>query len=116
APAYTLALGAYLTITCSEAVAFVTKEEVAERTTGTFLSDYRIRRHQSACAEWPRSEIPGDFFTPVASPAPVLMLSGDIDPTDSAEFAAAAGRQLPNSRQVLLRNTPHNYTSPCARA
>jgi pimeloyl-ACP methyl ester carboxylesterase len=116
APPYTLALGTYLTITCSEAADFLTKVEVAEQTTGTFLSDYRVRRHQSACAEWPRSEIPGDFFTPVASSAPVLMLSGDIDPTNSAEYATAAGRVLPNSRQVLLRNTPHNYTSPCARA
>ena len=116
APAYTLALGTYLTITCSESVDFVTEEEVVAQTAGTFLSDYRTRRHQNACTEWPHSEIPSDFFTPVASSAPVLMLSGDIDPTDSAEFAAAAGRLLPDSRQVLLRNTPHNYTSPCTRA
>lgn len=116
APAYTLALGSYMTITCAEAVEMVTEKEIADQTAATFLSDYRIRRHLSACDLWPRSAIPGDFFTPVASSAPVLMLSGDIDPTNSAEFAAAASRHLPNSRQVLLRNTPHNYTTPCARA
>ena len=116
AAAYTLALGSYLTMTCAESVELLTEAEIAKQTAGTFLSDYRVRRHLSACDLWPRSEIPGDFLTPVESSAPVLMLSGDIDPTNSAEFAAAAGRHLPNSRQVILRNTPHNYTSPCARA
>jgi pimeloyl-ACP methyl ester carboxylesterase len=116
APAYTLALGTYLTITCSESVAFTGAEEISEQTAGTFLGDYRIRRHQLACAEWPRDDIPSDYFVPVKSDVPVLMLSGDLDPATPMEFGKAAVAHLTNGRQVLLRNTPHSYTSACARA
>jgi pimeloyl-ACP methyl ester carboxylesterase len=114
--AYTLALGTYLTITCSESVSFITPAELADRTAGTFLGDYRVQRHRSACAGWPRGEIPSKYFLPVESDVPVLMLSGDIDPATPKEFGRAAAGRLTNSRQVLLRNTPHSYTSACARA
>jgi len=115
APAYTLALGAYLTITCSESVAFTGADEIAEKTAGTFLGDYRIRRHQLACAEWSRNDIPSDYFLPVESDVPVLMLSGDVDPATPMEFGKVAVARLTNGRQVLLRNTPHSYTSVCVR-
>lgn len=116
APAYTLALGTYLTTTCSESVSFIDPVELAERTAATFLGDYRVQRHRSACAEWPRGDIPGDFLQVAHSDVPVLMLSGDIDPAAPMAFGKAAARHLTNSRQILLRNTPHNYTSACARA
>ncbi|MGZ8489260.1 MAG: alpha/beta hydrolase [Candidatus Binatia bacterium] len=56
-----------------------------------------------------------DYHTPVRAAAPVLMLSGDIDPVTPAEFGARALTSLPNGRQVILRSTPHSYASPCAR-
>jgi pimeloyl-ACP methyl ester carboxylesterase len=116
APAYTLALGTYLSSTCSESVAFISDAEIKERTAGTFLGDYRVQRHRSACAEWPIGELSSDFLQPVKSHVPLLLLSGDLDPAAPAEFAKAAAAYLPNSRQVILRNTAHNYTSPCARS
>ena len=116
ASAYAVALGTYLSVTCSESVGFISDAEIVTQTAGTFLFDYRVRRHQLACADWLPGEVSRDFFTPVKSAAPVLMLSGDIDPVTPAEFAAAAGRYLPNSRQVILRNTPHSYSSACARS
>jgi len=114
--AYTLALGTYLTITCSESVSFISPAELADRTAGTFLGDYRVQRHRSACAGWPRGDIPSKYFLPVESSVPVLMLSGDIDPATPKEFGKSAAARLTNSRQVLLHNTPHSYTSACARA
>jgi pimeloyl-ACP methyl ester carboxylesterase len=116
APAYTLALGTYLTITCSESVAFIRPQEIREQTDGTFMGDYRARMHQLACGEWPRDDISSDYLLPVDSDVPVLMLSGDSDPATPMEFGKAAARHLTNSRQVLLRNTPHSYISACARA
>jgi pimeloyl-ACP methyl ester carboxylesterase len=115
APAYTLALGTYLTITCSESIAFIGAQEITEQTDGTFSGDYRIRTYQLACGEWPRDNIRSDFLLPVESEVPVLMLSGDMDPVAPVEFGRDAARQLANSRQVLLRNTPHSYSSACAR-
>jgi pimeloyl-ACP methyl ester carboxylesterase len=116
ASAYSLALGTYLSITCSESVPLIDRAEISQETSGTFLREYRTLRHRSACAEWPRGDIPHDFFLPVKSDVPVLMLSGDSDPATPMDFGKAALQHLTNGRQILLRNTPHSYTSECVRA
>jgi pimeloyl-ACP methyl ester carboxylesterase len=46
--------GMYLTVTCSETVAVITENDIARETSNTFMRDYRTRRHQGACEEWPR--------------------------------------------------------------
>lgn len=45
--------------------------------------------------------------------APVLLVSGEIDPVTPPWIAAAAARNLPNSRQVLIYYGSH-YTYECA--
>ncbi len=115
APEFGVFLGAYFSATCAESIPFIDESELERATAGTFLGDYRTRRHQQACAYWPRGAIDPDYHTPVRAAAPVLMLSGDIDPATPAEFGAQALKSLPNGRQVILRSTPHSYASPCAR-
>ena len=115
APEFAVFLGAYFSATCAESIPFIDESELERATAGTFLGDYRTRRHQQACAYWPRGAIDPDYHTPVRAAAPVLMLSGDIDPATPAEFGAQALKSLPNGRQVILRGTPHSYASPCAR-
>ena len=114
-PEYRVFLGAYLSATCSETVARIAEVEVAAATANTFIGDYRTRRHQQACIHWPHGEIADDFYRPVRATTPVLMLSGDIDPATPVKFAAEALKNLPNGRQVILRNTPHEYGSACVR-
>lgn len=115
-PAYSVALGTYLSITCSESVPFIDATEIVQETSGTFLGDYRTVRHQRACDLWPRGSIPNDYFFPVKSDVPVLMLSGDMDPATPLELGKAVARNLPHGRQVVLRNTPHSYDSDCSRS
>ncbi len=114
-PEFRVYFGAYLSTTCAESLAFIDEAELASATAKTFMGDYRTKRHQKACEAWPRGEIGADFFQPVRVATPVLMLSGDIDPATPAMFGEQALKTLPNGRQVILRNTPHSYTSPCAR-
>lgn len=112
---YSISFGPYLTITCSESLPFITPEEIDRQTADTFVGDYRTSRHQGACAEWVRGDVPEDFFFPVKADVPVLMISGEVDPATPPELAEEAARHLPNSRWINLRNAPHNYTSDCAR-
>ena len=114
-PEYRVFLGAYLSASCSETIAGIDEAKLTAATTNTFIGDYRVQRHLLACAHWPRGEIAPEFYQPVRAATPVLMLSGDIDPATPAQFAAQALKSLPNGRQVILRNTPHEYGSPCAR-
>ena len=112
---YRLFLGAYLSSTCSETVPLIDAAALTDATAATFMGDYRVQRHQQACAHWPHGEIAAEFYQPVRAATPVLMLSGDSDPATPAEFAAEALKSLPHGRQVILRNTPHEYASPCVR-
>ena len=84
-----IAMGAYLTITCSEGAATIRDEDIVRETAGTFLGDYRTRRHVRACEEWPTGSVPAAYWEPVRSNVPVLMLSGDIDGATPAHFGAA---------------------------
>jgi len=114
ASSFGIALGSYFTVTCSESVPTITEEEIARETSGTFIGDYRTRRHQEACRQWPRGEISPEYYRPVESDVPVLMLSGELDPATPPEFGREAIKFLSNGRQVILRNTPHDYRSQCA--
>jgi pimeloyl-ACP methyl ester carboxylesterase len=105
--------GAYLTITCTESVPTITEEEIARETRDTFLGDYRTRRHQQACQEWPRAKVAADYYKPVESDVPVLMFSTEFDPATPPDFGRAAAQSLPNSRQLIIRDRTHDYGSVC---
>jgi pimeloyl-ACP methyl ester carboxylesterase len=107
--------GVYFTVTCSESVPFITENDMVKYTNDTIVGEYRVRRHQRACQEWPRAPLPGDFLEPVKSATPVLMLSGEFDPATPFEFAQAALTDLPNGRHIILRNTAHSFGSECAK-
>jgi pimeloyl-ACP methyl ester carboxylesterase len=107
--------GMYLTVTCSEGAAAITEEEIVRETSNTFLGDYRTRTHLRACQEWPRGDISADFYEPVKSNVPVLMLSSEFDPATPSQFGRAAAAFLPNSRQIVIRNIAHGYGSDCLR-
>ena len=113
--AESLAMGMYLTVTCSEFAAAITEDEIKRETSGTFLGDYRTRNHLQACQAWPRANIPAGYYTAVKSDVPVLILSGELDPATPLHFGQGAAQSLSHSRQVLIRNEAHGYGSPCLR-
>jgi pimeloyl-ACP methyl ester carboxylesterase len=108
-----VALGMYLSFTCSESVPLISEHDIVQETQGTFLGEYRTRRHQQACRGWPQGKISPEYYQPAKSEVPVLMLSGEIDPATPLEYGEAASRFLWNSRQIILRRTPHDYQSDC---
>jgi pimeloyl-ACP methyl ester carboxylesterase len=109
-----VSLGMYLSVTCTESVAPISEHEIVRETQGTFLGEYRTRRHQQACSGWPQGKISPEYYQPAKSEVPVLMLSGEIDPATPPEYGKAASQFLLNSQQIVLRRTPHDYQSDCA--
>jgi pimeloyl-ACP methyl ester carboxylesterase len=107
-------MGMYLSVTCSESVPLITRDELARETSGTFLGEYRTRRHLEACAEWPRDRVPAEYHAPVYSAVPVLMLTGELDGATPPNLAAEAAKSLSNSRHIVLPGTAHEYGSGCA--
>ncbi len=109
-----LAVGMHLSVVCSEDVPRITPEELAQAARGFFgrvLVDDFIR----ACRHWPRAELPADFYQPVRSEAPVLILSGGIDPATPPRHGAAVAATLPNARHAVAANLSHGVsTHGCA--
>ena len=108
-----ISIGMYFTVTCSEGAPLITESDIRRETANTFLGDYRIKVHLDACREWPRGVVPREFTRPVASDAPVLILSNEADPASPRAFGAEVARHLPNGRQVTIPLVGHNYFSPC---
>lgn len=101
--------GYYLSATCGEEVSYISDDEIPAAVAGTFLGDFRIRQQRAACAAW--VEMPRDpaFVLPVASDAPVLLLSGERDPVTPPHLGEQALATLPNGLHLVLPDANHDY-------
>lgn len=108
-----IARGMQMSVICAEDVPFIREEEIARATAGTFYGETRVRAYMRACALWPKSAVSQSFATPVKSDAPVLLVSGEVDPVTPPWIAEEAARHLPNGRQFRIRNGSH-YSYDCA--
>jgi len=75
---------------------------------GTLLGTLPIQRIQTACAVWPRGEMPKDFHQPFKSSIPTLILSGERDPVTPPRFAEEVLKGLSNGRVLSLKGMGHS--------
>ena len=104
--------GVYLSIVCSENMHF-DPAALPAATAGTFIGGLRVGRDVSACREWPRGWLPQDFWTPVKSNVPTLVLNGALDHVTPPRYGERVERTLTNARHFVLPNRGHNDTDPC---
>jgi pimeloyl-ACP methyl ester carboxylesterase len=97
-----------ISVLCAEDVPFFEPEELATANEGTYLGDLQSQQLLSACALWPRGEVPPAFKEPVASEVPVLLLSGEVDPVTPPAYGEQAARTLPNSLHLVAPGQGHN--------
>ncbi|MFN6992683.1 MAG: alpha/beta hydrolase [Aquincola tertiaricarbonis] len=79
--------------------------------------DPLVRRYRDACADWPRGSVPPAFYQVGPSAAPVLLLSGGLDPATPPRhgdrMAAALGAK---ARHVVVPQAGHGVAMlPCMR-
>ena len=68
--------------------------------------------YRAVCAHWPRGDVPTAFYTIPPSPAPVLLLSGGLDPVTPPRHAERVAKALgPKARSVVVANNGHNVTA-----
>ena len=99
--------GLYLALTCTEDVPFISLEDAARSNGRTLLGDYRVTQQAAACAGWPRGTLPAGFHEPIRSDAPVLLISGALDPVTPASAGATAAATLPNALHVVIPGAAH---------
>lgn len=108
-------LGMFLSVVCSEDEPRVTPGDLEAATADTYMGDPWVSGIYGACDTWPAADVPADFFTPVATEAPALLVSGAVDPATPPRWADAVADRLPNARHVVVPGKGHNPTWPgCA--
>ncbi|HET8783576.1 MAG TPA: alpha/beta hydrolase [Pyrinomonadaceae bacterium] len=101
--------GMYLTITCAEDLPWIKRSEGESKGfhLNTFLGDYRLQQQREACALWPRATVDSDYFKPVRSDVPVLILTGEWDPVTPPANGDFVARTFPNSVHVVVPHGAH---------
>lgn len=101
--------GMFLSVICSESMALMDFDAAAKAANATMFGNYRLKRQKQACAEWPTAAVAEDHLRPVRSDAPVLLISGELDPVTPPELADEVARSLPNSKHVVIPGSGHIY-------
>lgn len=108
-------LGMFLSVVCSEDEPRVGPADLEGATDGTYMGDAWVGGTYAACEVWPAQEVPSAFFEPVATDAPVLLVSGAVDPATPPRWAERVADRLPNARHVVVPGKGHTPTWPgCA--
>jgi len=105
--------GYHLSVVCSENIDFVTDDEVAQATAGSFLGDRLINAYRDACRIWPHARLDRRFLDPVHLDAPTLILSGERDPVTPPSNGEEIAAHASNSRHVVIPHGGHGSFDDC---
>jgi pimeloyl-ACP methyl ester carboxylesterase len=109
-----VARGASFAAICAEDVPALTPALIRSATAGTDLGDSQARRYEEYCKAWgPVGSVPKDFYEPVRSKVPALLISGALDPGTPPAFAQATAKSLPNGRLITIKEGTHGTGSAC---
>jgi pimeloyl-ACP methyl ester carboxylesterase len=105
-----LSLGLLFSITCSDDIPFVRKENVAKT---TFLADYRLRQQAAACRVWPKVALPEEYRVPVTSKVPTMFVSGDEDGGTPLWFMEHASKGFSQYVAITQHGQGHTEWNEC---
>ncbi|MEW6366441.1 MAG: alpha/beta fold hydrolase [Acidobacteriota bacterium] len=101
-------MGMFLAVTCAEDLPWIKPGEGERMARGTFLGDYRLQQQRAACDCWPRGWLPPHYSEPLRSDAPVLIITGALDPATPPSLADGFAKYLPGSLHVVVPHGGHS--------
>jgi pimeloyl-ACP methyl ester carboxylesterase len=104
-----LSLGMHLSVLCSEDIPLITDADLATADR-SFFGRALVDDFLAACRIWPRGKVPADYYTPVSSNVPALLLSGGIDPATPPRHAEQVVRTLPHGRHLVAPHLGHGVS------
>ena len=80
-----------------------------------FFEPFMGQKYTEVCEQWPQpstgnATLPADYWQPVASQLPLLILSGAIDPVTPPQWGELVASGFPNSLQVVAPGGHHIVT------
>ena len=101
----TMNLALHYAVTCAEDVPRLTPSDV--QSIAKLRAPVLAERNLDACVGWPRPPVPADFFDPLTSDTPVLILSGGADPVTPPANGERVARTLSHSRHIVAAGYGH---------
>ena len=96
-------------VTCAEDAPRVTPADMS-KLLATMRAPSLAQRSAAACAAWPHATMPDDFYAPLNSTIPTLILSGSLDPVTPPADGAIVAASLSNVRHVVAAGYGHIVT------
>ncbi len=104
-----LSVGMHLSVICAEDIPRITPEDMA-RLSKSFFGAALVNDFVRACRQWPRGNVPEDFYAPVRSAVPVLILSGGIDPATPPRHGEEIAKTLANAVHLVAPQLGHGVS------
>ena len=106
--------GVYLSIACTEELPRLTETDLerAHRPTRLGAGEW-IDEEIRDCEIWGSGSVPGGFWAPVVSEAPVFLVTGSEDYITPPEYAEWVAGHLPNSSLRVVPQRGHDDIDPC---
>jgi pimeloyl-ACP methyl ester carboxylesterase len=106
-----MSIGMQLSVVCAEDFPRIAPEDINRETRGRIFAAHLMRSRMRACEFWPKGSVPPEYYQPVVSSVPVLVLSGDLDPVTPPEWGEAVTTHLLNARHIIVPGTGHGVIS-----
>lgn len=100
---------------CAEDATFLTPDAMKTNAEGSLFANYYAQGWADLCSVWPVGKANPDYFEPVTSTVPTLLLSGDLDPITQPASAEAAATHLTAATHIVAQGLGHIISgSRCA--
>jgi pimeloyl-ACP methyl ester carboxylesterase len=102
-----MAVGMQFSVLCTEDYGRITRDAIERESASTIFGRHLLDMRLKACEFWPKGRVRADYYEPVVSDVPTLLLSGELDPVTPPAWGEAVARTLANSRHVIAPGTGH---------
>lgn len=102
-----MALGATLSVLCSEDVPYSAHIDFGVESASTFVRSAYADTWRARCRQWPRGPAPV-VSRDAVSPAPALILSGEHDPVTPPRWGDRMRAHFPGSLHIVVPGAAHN--------
>ncbi|HEU4692522.1 MAG TPA: alpha/beta hydrolase [Vicinamibacterales bacterium] len=109
-----MSIGMQLSVLCTEDASQVSASELHQETSTSVFGGHLIGSQLEACGMWPKGKVDADYYRPVVSDVPVLVLSGEVDPVTPPGWGDSVVKHLSRGLHIVVPSTGHGVVAtPC---
>jgi pimeloyl-ACP methyl ester carboxylesterase len=106
-----MSVGMQLSVICAEDTPRIAPGEIEQASAGTLFGRRLLSTQARACDFWPRGALPTNYYEPVVSDVPALVLSGDVDPITPPSWGEQVTGRLSRATHLTAPFTGHGVVS-----